>query len=447
MQPNPTAPSFAELGVPDRLVEALAERGMTTAFEVQAATIPDALAGRDLCGRAPTGSGKTLAFGIPTMVNAPKGRPGRPTALILSPTRELADQIKDELQPLARPAGRFVHAVYGGVGYGAQVQALRRGVDVLVACPGRLEDLLQRGDVSLADVSVVVVDEADRMADMGFLPAVRRLLDRTRSDRQTLLFSATLDGDIAELTRRYQREPVRHEVGEVEPDMTAMAHHFWSIRHEDRVDHTRDAVVAAGPTIVFTRTRHGADRLCRQLAKAGIEAAAIHGGRSQGQRTRALEAFTHGHVQALIATDVAARGIHVDGVACVVHFDPPEDDKTYLHRSGRTARAGAEGVVVSFVRPDDRKGVKALQRDLGLAQGVTEPDATLLGDGSRHREATARRVPDAHHRGQGGDGSRPATAGGPRSGGPNRNRNRQGQARAGTGKPGGGNRSRRRRPA
>jgi superfamily II DNA/RNA helicase len=390
LQTESPAPSFADLGVPQPIVDALHANGMTSAFEVQAATIPDALAGRDLCGRAPTGSGKTIAFGIPTLVNTAKARPGHPSALILSPTRELADQIKDELAPLAKAADRTVTAVYGGVGYGPQNKAIRAGVDVLVACPGRLEDLISSGSVSLAEVGVVVVDEADRMADMGFLPAVKRLLDRTLPDRQTLLFSATLDGDIAELTRRYQHDPVRAEVGEVEPDMTAMAHHFWSIDHEQRVDHTRDAVVAAGPTIVFTRTRHGADRLCKQLAKAGVEAAAIHGGRNQNQRTRALEAFTKGHVQALIATDVAARGIHVDGVACVVHFDPPEDDKTYLHRSGRTARAGAQGVVVSFVRDNNRKDVKTLQRDLGLPQVVTVPDAALLGDGSRHREATSR---------------------------------------------------------
>ncbi len=258
-----------------------------------------------------------------------------------------------------------------------------------MACPGRLEDLIKGGSVSLEDVSFVVVDEADRMADMGFLPEVKRLLDQTRDDRQTLLFSATLDGDIAELTRRYQRDPARHEVGEVEPDLDAMTHHFWSIRHEDRVDHTRDAVMAAGPTIVFTRTRHGADRLTRQLEKAGVKAEAIHGGRNQNQRSRALEAFTRGKVQALVATDVAARGIHVDGVACVVHFDPPEDDKTYLHRSGRTARAGAEGAVVSFVRPNNRKAVKTLQRDLGLAQVVSDPDAGSLGDGSAHRRSPA----------------------------------------------------------
>ncbi len=373
--------------MPDDLADALTERGMTTAFAVQAATIPDALAGRDICGRAPTGSGKTLAFGIPALTNAPKAKPGRPTALILSPTRELAEQIRQELLPLGKATRRFIHAVYGGVGYGPQIQALRKGVDILVACPGRLEDLIKGGNVTLADVSFVVVDEADRMADMGFLPVVKRLLDQTRDDRQTLLFSATLDGDIAELTRRYQNEPARHEVGEVEPDLDAMTHHFWSIRHEDRVDHTRDAVMAAGPTIVFTRTRHGADRLTRQLEKAGVKAEAIHGGRNQNQRSRALEAFSRGHAHALIATDVAARGIHVDGVACVVHFDPPEDDKTYLHRSGRTARAGAEGVVVSFVRPNNRKAVKTLQRDLGLAQTVSDPEPALLGDGSSHGQA------------------------------------------------------------
>ena len=384
--------TFTDLGVPTRLVDALAANGMTEAFDVQAAAIPDALAGRDVCGRAPTGSGKTIAFGVPLLARVDKASPQKPTALILSPTRELADQIRTELLPVAHAAGRQVAAVYGGVGYGDQTRALRRGVDVLVACPGRLLDLIDHGDVSLAHVGIVVVDEADRMADMGFLPSVKKLLDMTRADRQTLLFSATLDGDIAELTRRYQNDPVRHEVGDAEPDVHAMTHHFWQIRHEDRVDHARDAIVAAGPTIVFTRTRHGADRLAKQLDRAGVHTAAIHGGRSQNQRTRALEDFSRGRVQALIATDVAARGIHVDGVECVVHFDPPEDDKTYLHRSGRTARAGAEGVVVSFVRPNNHKDVKGLQRDLGLPQGFDEPDATVLGDGSRHvrRERTER---------------------------------------------------------
>lgn len=377
--------TFTDLGVPARLAEALADNGMTEAFEVQEATIPDALAGRDICGRAPTGSGKTIAFGVPVLARVPKAKAGRPTALILSPTRELADQIRDEMLPAAIAMNRYVTAVYGGVGYGAQTNALRKGADVLVACPGRLLDLIDSGHVTLADVEIVVVDEADRMADMGFLPVVRKLLDQTNDKRQTLLFSATLDGDIAELTRRYQNDPARHEIGDAEPDITAMTHHFWKIQHEDRVDHSRDAIMAAGPTIVFTRTRHGADRLARQLGKAGVTADAIHGGRSQNQRTRALDSFARGRSQALIATDVAARGIHVDGVECVVHFDPPEDDKTYLHRSGRTARAGAKGMVVSFVRPNNRKDVAALQRALGLPVETTEPQPGALGDGSAHR--------------------------------------------------------------
>ena len=376
--------TFTDLGVPARLADVLAANGMTDAFPVQAATIPDALEGKDVCGRAPTGSGKTIAFGIPVVVRTAKAAPKRPTALILSPTRELADQIRTEILPIARANHRDVAAVYGGVGYGAQLNALRKGVDILVACPGRLVDLIQSKEVSLADVGIVVVDEADRMADMGFLPTVKRLLDQTQPNRQTLLFSATLDGDIAELTKRYQRNPVRHEIGEAEPDVHAMTHHFWRIDHEKRVDHTRDVITAAGPTIVFTRTRHGADRLAKQLDRAGVKTAAIHGGRSQNQRTRALEAFSKGHVWAMIATDVAARGIHVDGVACVVHFDPPEDDKTYLHRSGRTARAGAEGTVVSFVRPVNRDDVRGLQRDLGLPQSVTDPTPDVLGDGSLH---------------------------------------------------------------
>jgi superfamily II DNA/RNA helicase len=399
--------TFTELGVPARLADALAAIGMTEAFDVQAAAIPDALAGRDVCGRAPTGSGKTIAFGVPLLARVEKASPQKPTALILSPTRELADQIRTELLPVARAAGRQVAAVYGGVGYGDQTRALRRGVDVLVACPGRLLDLIDHGDVSLAHVGIVVVDEADRMADMGFLPSVKKLLDMTRADRQTLLFSATLDGDIAELTRRYQNDPVRHEVGDAEPDVHAMTHHFWQIRHEDRVDHARDAIVAAGPTIVFTRTRHGADRLAKQLDRAGVQTAAIHGGRSQNQRTRALDDFASGRVRALIATDVAARGIHVDGVECVVHFDPPEDDKTYLHRSGRTARAGARGVVVTFVRPNSHKDVKTLQRDLGLPQGFDQPDPAQLGDGSLHAAAKQRPQAASKPASSRSDGQRP----------------------------------------
>ncbi|RMH76998.1 MAG: DEAD/DEAH box helicase [Actinomyces sp.] len=362
---------FAELGVPAPLVEALAARGITRPFAIQTATLADALAGRDICGRAPTGSGKTLAFGIPLLARATRSRPGRPGALVLAPTRELAAQIASELAALARSTR--IGVVYGGVGYGPQLRDLRRGVDVLVACPGRLEDLIERGAVDLSEVATVVLDEADRLADMGFMPAVRRLLAATPRTRQTVLFSATLDGEVAALTRDHQTDPVRHSVGEETPDITAARHRFWRVDRADRVATTARAVEAAGPTVVFCRTRHGADRLTRQLRRLGVEAAAIHGGRSQSQRTRSLGAFSKGRVRALVATDVAARGIHVDEVAAVVHFDPPEDHKAYVHRSGRTARAGRAGVVVSLVQPDQMKATRRLQSRVGLSEPVTAP--------------------------------------------------------------------------
>jgi superfamily II DNA/RNA helicase len=373
------SPSFADLGVPEDVLTVLARKGVTEPFPIQAATLPDLLAGRDVCGRAPTGSGKTLAFGIPLVTRVGKGRPRKPRALVLSPTRELAEQIQKELSPLLATRQRKSVSVYGGVGYGGQRQALRKGVDVLVACPGRLEDLIGTRDVELDEVEIVVIDEADRMADMGFLPAVKRLLDATNPDRQTVLFSATLDGDVKVVTDRYQDRPTRHEVGDVEPDITTAQHLFWKVVHLDRRDHAVDVISAAGPTIVFCRTRRGADRLTSQLGKSGVKAAAIHGGRSQGQRDRALGDFTKGRVDALVATDVAARGIHVDGVACVLHYDPPEDDKTYLHRSGRTARAGATGLVVSFIRSEEQSDCKKLQRQLGLPGQITAP-GPIQGD-------------------------------------------------------------------
>ena len=378
------SPSFADLGVPDDIVQVLTRRGAIAPFPIQAATLPDLLAGRDVCGRAPTGSGKTLAFGIPLAARVAKGTPRRPRALVLSPTRELAEQIHKEIGPLLSVRNRRAVSVYGGVGYGAQRQALRKGVDVLVACPGRLEDLIQCRDVELDEVEIVVIDEADRMADMGFLPAVKRLLDATNRDRQTVLFSATLDGDVKVVTDRYQENPSRHEVGDVEPDITTARHLFWKVAHMDRRDHAVDAIKAAGPTIVFCRTRRGADRLTQQLAKSGVKAAAIHGGRSQGQRDRALDSFVKGRVDALVATDVAARGIHVDGVACVLHFDPPEDEKTYLHRSGRTARAGATGLVVSLVRNEEASDNRKMQRKLGLPGEITPP-GPLEAERSRTR--------------------------------------------------------------
>lgn len=364
--------TFADLGVPSSICDALNAQGITSPFAIQAVTIADALAGRDVCGRAPTGSGKTLAFGIPLVLSVGRAEPRRPRALVLAPTRELAEQIRTDLRTFAGKVR--VGVVYGGVGYGPQLKALRDGIDILVACPGRLEDLIDQGAVNLNDVDRVVLDEADRMADMGFMPAVRRLLDQTSDRRQTVLFSATLDGDIAKLTRDYQSDPVRHEVGDETPDINAATHLFWTVDKTARVDLTAEAVAAAWPAIIFCRTRHGADRLAKQLARSEIKAAAIHGGRSQSQRTRALADFTGGRVHALVATDVAARGIHVDGVASVVHYDPPEDHKAYVHRSGRTARAGQDGVVISLVQPDQKKDTRRLQRDVGLNEPVTSPD-------------------------------------------------------------------------
>ncbi len=382
--------TFAHLGLPDPLVQSLAKREITEPFPVQQATIPDALSGKDVCGKAPTGSGKTLAFGLPLLTKVGKAARQRPRALILAPTRELAEQISQELAPLARSVNRYVFAIYGGVGYGPQKGALRKGVDVLVATPGRLEDLIEQRSVDLTDVDIVVVDEADRMADMGFLPAVRRILDQTSSNRQTLLYSATLDGDVAVLIREYQTSPARHEAGTVDSDAIDAKHHFWLVQHHDRIQHTADLVDEMGKTIVFTRTRHGADRLARQLDKAGIGAVAMHGGRSQNQRTRALKAFSSGRAQALIATDVAARGIHVDDVASVIHFDPAGDSKDYLHRSGRTARAGASGTVVSLVTGEQRRSVQRMQRDLRLDAPIVEPRMDDLHHaGHRIGEASA----------------------------------------------------------
>lgn len=376
--------TFAQLGLPTPLVRALAERDIVEPFPVQAATIPDALAGRDVCGKAPTGSGKTLAFGLPLIARVEKAGRHRPRGLVLAPTRELAEQIRQELAPAARAAHRRVVAVYGGVGYGPQKGALRKGVDVLVATPGRLEDLMDQGFVDLREVNVVVIDEADRMADMGFLPAVRRILDRTSRDRQTLLFSATLDGDVAVLSREYQRDPVRHEAAAVEAETIDARHHFWLVEHQDRVRHTADLIISEGRSIVFTRTRRGADRLVKQLARVGVETVAMHGGRSQSQRNRALAAFASGRAQALVATDVAARGIHVEAVAAVIHFDPAADHKDYLHRSGRTARAGSSGTVVSLVTGEQRKAVRLLQKDLDLRVPIEAPRPAEL-DGGGHR--------------------------------------------------------------
>ena len=416
--------TFTDLGVPARLTTALTARSITEAFPIQEAAIPDLLAGRDVLGRAPTGSGKTLAFGLPMIARVEKATPGRPRALILSPTRELAEQISRELLPSAKAANRWVLAVYGGVGYEFQKRQLRRGVDIVVATPGRLTDLIEQGSVSLADVDIVVVDEADRMADMGFMPQVRKLLDMTASDRQTAMFSATLDNDVAELTRLYQTNPVRHEVAG-DDNHADVPHYFWSVKPHDRVTRTAEIIGSSTPSIVFTRTRRGAERVAGQLAKAGVSATAIHGGRSQGQRTRALDAFTKGKVKALVATDVAARGIHVDGVASVIHFDLPADGKDYLHRSGRTARAGAEGVVVSLVMSNQMGDLRRLQRSIGLDTRMHSPaddwltgsSGSRIGDAPIEQERTGGQQKRRNHRG----GGRPRSGSGQR---PNRQRRR-----------------------
>lgn len=364
---------FIDLGVPSRLAQILTSNGITDPFPIQTATIPDLIAGRDVLGRAPTGSGKTLAFGLPLIVRVGKASPRKPRALVLTPTRELAEQIARELSPYARSTGRSVTAIYGGVGYEPQRSRLRKGVDLLVATPGRLADLIDERTVSLAEVNIVVVDEADRMSDMGFLPQVRRLLDQTNQARQTSLFSATLDSEVAALTRLYQTDPVRHEVGGTDGSLEA-AHYFWRVDHTERIDITAEIIESATPSLVFTRTRHGAEKVYRQLDRMGLRAAAIHGGRSQSQRTRAMKAFGEGRVDALIATDVAARGIHVEGVASVVHFDLAADHKDYLHRSGRTARAGAPGVVVSLVLADQMNELRRIQREVGLHDALHDPD-------------------------------------------------------------------------
>lgn len=392
-----TSTPFSDLGLPKKIVEQLTKQGKEFAFPIQAAVIPDAMSGRDVAGRAPTGSGKTLGFGLPLVAGLTDASPRKPVALVLAPTRELAEQIMAELSPFCRAAGHFAASVYGGVGYGNQRKALDRGTELVVACPGRLEDLMQMGAIKLSDVTTVVIDEADQMADMGFLPSVRRIVEQTAKQRQVLLFSATLDGPVAKLVADFQHNPVRHEVGPKGPDMSLATHKFWLTPRENRQEVSADVITKLGSTIVFTRTRHGADRLARQLKKFGVTAEPIHGGRSQGQRDRALAAFKAGKASALIATDVAARGIHVNGVNGVIHFDPPAENSTYVHRSGRTARAGESGTVVSLLEGNQKKDARKLQRAVGLDEPITDPDIAGLDDPpvSMRRQPTEDRRDDS----------------------------------------------------
>jgi superfamily II DNA/RNA helicase len=418
-------PTFAELGVPARLCDRLTELGITEPFPVQAATLPDALAGRDICGKAPTGSGKTIAFGLPLIARIEKAVPRRPKGLVLVPTRELASQVEEQLEALCWGTKTETLAVYGGAGMDRQMKRLAKGVEVVVATPGRLKDLLERGSLRLDDVNIVVIDEADRMADMGFLPEVRRLLDMTNSKRQTMLFSATLDGDVDVLIRNYQTNPAHHEAVSME-EQGEVTHRFWAVSHADRIAVATAIVERSWPAIVFSRTRHGAERLSKQLNKAGVRSEAIHGDRSQSQRERALGAFGRGDVHVLVATDVAARGIHVDGVACVLQFDPPGTDKDYVHRSGRTGRAGEAGLVITLVSPEKEKDVRKMQRDLRRREPIETASvataATIL----------ASTPPKAIDRGDGLDGvsrrERARAEDRPRpEGGPNRKPHRKGQ--------------------
>ena len=376
-------------GLSRDLADHLRAQGITALSPIQRATMTDLLAGRDVCAAAPTGSGKTLAFAAPLIERLGTGRPNRPAALVLSPTRELATQIHHVLADLGKVRGKWSAAVYGGMKQGPQVNNLRRGVDVLVACPGRLEDLINQRHVNLSDVRIVVIDEADRMSDMGFLPAVRRILEQTAADRQTVLVSATLDKASDALARSHMREPVRHSVAPEVETSGSTTHLFWDVSIDDRTDVCAEVIKRSGRTIVFSRTKHGADRIAKRLERLGVRATAIHGGRSQSQRDRSLKAFHDGSATALIATDVAARGIHVDGVACVVHYDLPPAAADYQHRSGRTARAGASGTVVALVTPDVRKVARQLQRDHGLDFGVTPVDFDLLGRAVTSAESKA----------------------------------------------------------
>ncbi|HEX5205374.1 DEAD/DEAH box helicase [Paractinoplanes rhizophilus] len=387
-----TPKSFGDLGLPPEIVRVLTREGITTPFEIQAATMPDALSGRDVLGRGQTGSGKTLAFGLPLLTRVAQGgraRPHHPKALILVPTRELAMQVADALQPLGRSVGVFLKTAVGGVPYDRQMDALRRGVEVIVATPGRLGDLIERGACKLEDVEVTVLDEADQMADMGFLPEVTELLAKTPANAQRLLFSATLDGDVDTLVKRFMHDPVTHSTAPVEASVSTMDHHLLMIPPQEKFPITAAIANRAGKTIVFARTQMGVDRLVEQLRQVGVRAGALHGGKTQRVRTRTLAEFKEGRTNVLVATDVAARGIHVDGISLVVHVDPPKDPKDYLHRAGRTARAGESGAVVTLVLPKQRRSTQVMMGKAGVAPGEVR---VRLGD-EKLTEITGAREP------------------------------------------------------
>ncbi|WP_344403391.1 DEAD/DEAH box helicase [Streptomyces longisporus] len=363
--------TFADLGLPEGVVRKLAQNGVTTPFPIQAATIPDALAGKDILGRGRTGSGKTLSFGLPTLARLAGGRTEKhkPRAVILTPTRELAMQVADALQPYGDVVGLKMKVVCGGTSMGNQIYALERGVDILVATPGRLRDIINRGACSLENVEVAVLDEADQMSDLGFLPEVTELLDQVPAGGQRMLFSATMENEISTLVKRYLVDPVSHEVDSAQGNVTTMSHHILIVKPKDKAPVTAAIASRKGRTIIFVRTQLGADRIAEQLREAGVKADALHGGMTQGARTRTLADFKDGYVNALVATDVAARGIHVDGIDLVLNVDPAGDHKDYLHRAGRTARAGRTGTVVSLSLPHQRRQIFRLMEDAGVDAG------------------------------------------------------------------------------
>jgi superfamily II DNA/RNA helicase len=373
--------TFASLGVPAPLVRVLEDDGITAPFPIQAATLHDAFAGRDILGRAKTGSGKTLGFSLPLVTRLAGGvtAPGRPRGLVLVPTRELATQVQEVLRPLAHAMGLRIATIYGGVSYRPQINALQRRTDVLVACPGRLADLIGQGHCDLGDVEVTVIDEADQMADLGFLPMVRRLLEATPGDGQRLLFSATLDSAVDVLARRFLTDPATHSVDE-NSSPAEIEHHLLTIDPAHRLDVLAALAGGSKRSLVFTRTKRGAERLARQLTAAGIPAAELHGNLAQGARSRNLAAFGTGAVQVMVATDIAARGIHVDGIDLVIHADPPNEHKAYVHRSGRTARGGAEGVVVTMQTKAQAREVGKLMREAGVTphQATAQPESAVL---------------------------------------------------------------------
>ncbi len=442
--------SFAALGVPTPIVAALTDGGITAPFPIQVDTLPDTLAGRDVLGRGKTGSGKTLAFSIPLAARLAGGkrRPRRPRGLVLSPTRELATQITATLEPLAKASGLRVTTIFGGISQHRQVNALEGGVDIVVACPGRLEDLMKQGFVNLADIEMTVLDEADHMADLGFLPGVTRILNATPKGGQRLLFSATLDNGVDKLVKRFLQNEVLHSVDEATSPVAAMTHHVFDVAGVDaKKALVRRLASGQGRRILFMRTKHQARKLARQLTESGIPSVDLHGNLSQNARDRNLAAFSEGSARVLVATDVAARGVHVDDVELVVHVDPPAEHKAYLHRSGRTARAGSTGDVVTIVLPDQRKDMSALMRKAAITvtpvqvTADSESVTRLVGEPAAHvppAPKVEKPAAGGGNGGNGGNGNGGNGNGGNGNGGPGR---RPG-ARGGRGRGGRGRRPR-----